>query len=131
MGEQPDLVRLLYRADWTRLSLAAEVSVSQDPGPGARAGCWAGCRPRRRRDVAVVLAAGRVLGHALLRVARESEVLGEPPGCPANRPRESEGDRGRRRSGGASASPAGRAVGWPSGRWPRASRVPDRAGPPC
>ena len=32
MSEEPDLVRLLYRADWTRLSLAAEVSVSQDPG---------------------------------------------------------------------------------------------------
>ena len=31
MSEEPDLVRLLYRADWTRLSLAAEVSVSQDP----------------------------------------------------------------------------------------------------
>ena len=27
-----DLVSLLYRADWTRLSLAAEASVSQDPG---------------------------------------------------------------------------------------------------
>ena len=31
MSEEPDLVRLLYRADWTRLSLAAGVSVSQDP----------------------------------------------------------------------------------------------------
>ena len=31
MSEEPDLVRLLYRADWTRLSLTAEVSVSQDP----------------------------------------------------------------------------------------------------
>ena len=31
MSEEPDLVSLLYRADWTRLSLAAEVSASQDP----------------------------------------------------------------------------------------------------
>ena len=31
MSEEPDLVRLLYRADWTRLNLVAEVSVSQDP----------------------------------------------------------------------------------------------------
>jgi hypothetical protein len=30
MSEEPDLVRLLYRADWTRLSLAAEVSVRRD-----------------------------------------------------------------------------------------------------
>src|SRR6476661_6778301 len=30
MSEEPDLVRLLYRADWTRLSLAAEVSVRCD-----------------------------------------------------------------------------------------------------
>jgi hypothetical protein len=42
MSEEPDLVRLLYRADWTRLSLAA----------------------------------GRVLGHALLRVARGVRGLG-------------------------------------------------------
>jgi len=31
LSEEPDLVRLLYGADWTRLSLAAEVSASQDP----------------------------------------------------------------------------------------------------
>ena len=30
MSQEPDLVRLLYRADWTRLSLAAEVSVRRD-----------------------------------------------------------------------------------------------------
>ena len=70
-----DLVGLLYRADWTRLSLAAEVSVrrdlSRDPGApergAARAAAW---------DVAVVLAAGRVLDHALLRVARGVRGLG-------------------------------------------------------
>ena len=28
MRDQPDLVGLLYRADWTRLSLGAEVSVT-------------------------------------------------------------------------------------------------------
>jgi hypothetical protein len=49
MSEGPDLVRLLYRADWTRLGLAAEVNVSEDPSldqsqfPG-------GCRPRRRPE---------------------------------------------------------------------------------
>jgi hypothetical protein len=76
MSEKPDLVRLLHRADWTRLSLAAAVSASEDPsrdpgwGPGrgaARAAAW---------DVAVVLAARRVLGHALLRVARGVRGLG-------------------------------------------------------
>ena len=30
MRDQPDLVGLLYRADWTRLSLTAEVSVTRD-----------------------------------------------------------------------------------------------------
>ncbi len=30
MSDEPDLVSLLYRADWTRLSLAAQVSVTQD-----------------------------------------------------------------------------------------------------
>ena len=30
MTDQPDLVGLLYRADWTRLSLAAEVSITRD-----------------------------------------------------------------------------------------------------
>ena len=30
MSDQPDLVSLLYRADWTRLSLAAEVTTSRD-----------------------------------------------------------------------------------------------------
>ena len=30
MSDEPDLVSLLYRADWTRLSLAAEVSVTRD-----------------------------------------------------------------------------------------------------
>ena len=33
-----DLVGLLYRADWTRLSLAAEVSVRRET--------WTGPRPR-------------------------------------------------------------------------------------
>ena len=30
MTDQPDLVGLLYRADWTRLSLGAEVSIIRD-----------------------------------------------------------------------------------------------------
>ena len=30
MRDEPDLVSLLYRADWTRLSLSAEVSVTRD-----------------------------------------------------------------------------------------------------
>ena len=30
MSDKPDLVSLLYRADWTRLSLTAEVSVTRD-----------------------------------------------------------------------------------------------------
>ena len=30
MMDQPDLVGLLYRADWTRLSLGAEVSITRD-----------------------------------------------------------------------------------------------------
>jgi hypothetical protein len=30
MSDEPDLVSLLYRADWTRLSLTAEVSVTRD-----------------------------------------------------------------------------------------------------
>jgi len=30
MSDQPDLVSLLYRTDWTRLSLAAEVTTSRD-----------------------------------------------------------------------------------------------------
>lgn len=33
MSEGPDLVRLLYRADWTRLGLAAEVNVPDRAGP--------------------------------------------------------------------------------------------------
>jgi hypothetical protein len=47
MSDGPDLVSLIYRADWTRLSLTAEVSVTRDrdlwqsrfddePPPGAR-----------------------------------------------------------------------------------------------
>ena len=30
MSDGPDLVSLLYRADWTRLSLTAEVNVTRD-----------------------------------------------------------------------------------------------------
>ena len=30
MSEEPDLIRLLFRADWTRLRLAAEVTTSRD-----------------------------------------------------------------------------------------------------
>src|SRR6266536_3540497 len=66
MSEEPDLVRLLYRADWTRLSLAAEVRASQDPSrdlgwlpggvppappPGTRAWSWPpGGRYRREGE---------------------------------------------------------------------------------
>ncbi len=57
MSDEPDLVSLLYRADWTRLSLTAEVSVTRDrdldrspvdngPPPrawgGAQFGPWSG-----------------------------------------------------------------------------------------
>ena len=57
MSDEPDLVSLLYRADWTRLSLTAEVSVTRDrdldrspvddgPPPRARGGAqfgpWSG-----------------------------------------------------------------------------------------
>ena len=62
MSDEPDLVSLLYRADWTRLSLTAEVSVTRDrdlyrspsddgPPPrawgGAQSGPWGGARPAR------------------------------------------------------------------------------------
>jgi hypothetical protein len=49
MSDQPDLIGLLYRADWTRLSLAAEMSVTRDrdlwrsrfdDGPPPRARAW-------------------------------------------------------------------------------------------
>ena len=51
MSDEPDLVSLLYRADWTRLSLTAEVSVTRDrdldrspvdDGPPPRA--WGGAQ---------------------------------------------------------------------------------------
>ena len=56
MRDQPDLVGLLYRADWTRLGLTAEVSVTRDrdlwqsrfaggppprPSSGGQFGPWA------------------------------------------------------------------------------------------
>ena len=59
MSDEPDLVSLLYRADWTRLSLTAEVSVTRDrdlyrspsddgPPPrawgGAQSGPWSGAQ---------------------------------------------------------------------------------------
>jgi len=34
MSEEPDLVSLLYGADWTRLRLAAEVTASRDSDLG-------------------------------------------------------------------------------------------------
>jgi hypothetical protein len=37
MAGVPDVVGLLYRADWTKLSLAAEVSTGADPGLAMKA----------------------------------------------------------------------------------------------
>ncbi len=54
MSDEPDLVSLLYRADWTRLSLAARVSEVRDrdlersrSGDGAPPGpSWVSWQPR-------------------------------------------------------------------------------------
>ena len=57
MTDTPDLVVLLYRADWTRLSLAAEVSHTIDhdldalrPGAGAPWAAWPFGPPHGPRD---------------------------------------------------------------------------------
>ena len=48
MSEEPDLIRLLFRADWTRLRLAAEVTTSRDFGLD-RTRWKAGTPPREAR----------------------------------------------------------------------------------
>jgi hypothetical protein len=112
MSEEPDLVRLLYRADWTRLSLAAEVRASQDPGrdlgwlpggvppappPGTRAWSWP---------------PGGSWTTPFSGWPGESAVWDEPPGEPGSsgEPRESETSREEalwRRFGGSGRPPWG------------------------
>ena len=83
MSDGPDLVSLLYRADWTRLSLTAEVGVTRDrdlwrsrfddePPPrawdGRRFGLWPMPWPVPVRAVAyaVVWAAVRAVAYAVV-----------------------------------------------------------------
>ena len=112
MSDEPDLVSLLYRADWTRLSLTAEVSVTRDrdlyrspsddgPPPRAWGGAqsgpwsapWSGRGPRR----------GPARGSGR-RGGRPHEERGEP-GESWQAPEEEEPERrfgvplGRRRGG--------------------------------
>ena len=88
MSEGPDLVRLLHRAAWTQLSLAAEVSSSQDPSRdtgwlpgGVPPGTWPWSWPP-----------GGSWATPFCRWPGESAVWDEPPGS-SGEPRESETSR--------------------------------------
>ena len=116
MSEKPDLVRLLYRADWTRLSLAAEVSASQDPSrnpgwllggvPPAPPGTWPWSWPP-----------GGSWTSPFFRWPGESAVWDEPPGEPGSSG-ESREDSLWRRFGGSGRPP------WAGHEWEMATDQP-------
>ena len=116
MSEEPDLVRLLYRADWTRLSLAAEVSASQDPSrdpgwllggvPPAPPGTWPWSWPP-----------GGSWTSPFFRWPGESAVWDEPPGEPGSSG-ESREDSLWRRFGGSGRPP------WAGHEWEMATDQP-------
>jgi hypothetical protein len=121
MSEEPDLVRLLYRADWTRLSLAAEVSASQDPSrdlgwllggvpPAPPPGTWPWSWPL-----------GGSWATPFSGWPGESAVWDEPPGEPGSpgESREAPGESLWRRFGGSGRPP------WAGHEWEMATDQPD------